>query len=172
MTRCRRPFVIALATTCLAALALHAGVALGVFGHRCARFNANETAAVATLRNIASAQKQFREVVPDRYGTFGELSADAPIRGTDRLLSPPLLSGAFRGALSDGTVRRSGYRFRIDLEDGGWRCFAWPDPRREGSRRTFLIDGSAGVVLATVDERHEGDRGPAALDGNDWVEVR
>jgi hypothetical protein len=164
--------VIALVTTLLAVVALYGGMAFGLFGHCCPRINANETAAVATLRNLASAQEQFRSAGHDRFGTFGELSAGVPVRGTDRRLDPPVLSPAFRKVLPDGTVKRSGYRFRLDVGKDTWRGFAWPDPQRRGSRRTFFIDGATGKVLATVSESHEGDRGPADETGHVWVEVR
>src|SRR5688572_10894076 len=70
-----------------------------------ARLSANETAAVATLRNIISAQAQFQQGAKSdtdsdgtgEYGGFYEMSAG----GTGRLmagtvLTPPVLSGAFR----------------------------------------------------------------------------
>jgi len=181
MTRCRRPFVIALVTTVVAVFAVYTGAAFGVFGHCCPRINANETAAIATLRNIHSAQRQFHGVVGG-FGTFGEPSGAVPIRGTDRLLDPPVLSGAFRTPLADGSIIRSGFRFRIDLTGETWRVFAWPVERSRFEQRTFFADGSAEcTVVATEDDRHEGDRGPETTvpvagttnaDGNFWRVVR
>ena len=51
-----------------------------------ARLNSNETAAIATLRNIISAQSQFQSTARadennngvGEYGTFGELSGEKP----------------------------------------------------------------------------------------------
>jgi hypothetical protein len=105
--------------------ALLASLALVASPHRCWRFNANETAAIATLRNLASAQQQFRDagtVDLDRdgrpeYGTFRELSAGGFLRGDEALgrLDPPVLSGAFRHPGPGGEVWRSGYCFRVYL---------------------------------------------------------
>ena len=78
-----------------------------------ARLNANESAAIATLKNISSAQSQCQASgIIDansngagEYGFLGELSGGVPVRndeaggvGTERV-SPPYLSGAFSNAL-------------------------------------------------------------------------
>jgi prepilin-type N-terminal cleavage/methylation domain-containing protein len=91
-----------------------------------ARLNANETAAVATLRNISSAQAQFQATAKGdsdndgtgEFGCFTELSGAVDVRGDANIgqLNPPVLSGAFRNP--DGTtgfVSRSGYYFKIYL---------------------------------------------------------
>ena len=95
-----------------------------------ARLNANETAAVATLRNISSAQAQFQATSKadmDRdgtggFGSFRELSGDSAVRAghpqAAGLLNPPVLSGAFRTPNANGEVSRSGYFFQIWLPDG------------------------------------------------------
>ena len=101
-----------------------------------ARLNANETSAIATLRNISSAQAQFQasakcDVDQDgagEYGVFRELSGAAAVRtATDgsatggNVLNPPVLSGAFRtltGAVNK-VVTRSGYVFRMFLPAAG-----------------------------------------------------
>jgi len=90
-----------------------------------ARLNANETAAIATLRNISSAQAQFQasahaDVDADgtgEFGVFGELSAADNVRGTGSTISPSVLSGAFKAVDGDGEVSRSGYLFQIFLPD-------------------------------------------------------
>ncbi len=54
-----------------------------------ARLNSNETAAIATLRNIISAQAQFQSTARadvnnngvGEYGSFGELSGSVGVRG-------------------------------------------------------------------------------------------
>ena len=170
MLRVRRSLVIAFVTTVLAGVSVQAGAAFGLFGHCCPRLNANETSAIATLRNLHSAQAQFHRAV-GRYGTFPELSAAAPLKETGHPLDPPVLSGAFSRPLSDRTVLRFGYRFRIELDGETWQALAWPDPRLPKSRRTFLVSGSTRIVQSTVDERHEGDRGPTDPDDHVWVEV-
>ena len=95
-----------------------------------ARLNANETAAIATLRNISSAQAQFQatgkaDVDGDGAGEFGlmrELSGAAPVRdnidgsSSGTPLNPPVLSGAFRTLGAGGDVTRTGYGFRLWLQ--------------------------------------------------------
>ena len=89
-----------------------------------ARLSANETAAVATLRNIISAQAQFQQSAKadedndgtGEYGGFIELSGAAAGRMA-AILVPPVLSGAFRVLNANGEVSRSGYFFTMFLPD-------------------------------------------------------
>ena len=89
-----------------------------------ARLNSNETAAIATLRNIISAQSQFQSTARadennngvGEYGTFGELSGSVGVRG-GVVLQPPVLSTSFRSVTANGEVSRSGYIFRMYLPD-------------------------------------------------------
>ncbi|MBI3819127.1 MAG: DUF2950 family protein [Planctomycetes bacterium] len=98
-----------------------------------ARLSANETAAIATLRNLASAQAQCQAsgVIDGdgdgtgEYGFFAELSGSKFVRayigGAQAIsptvkISPPVLSGAF-GNVAGSNVSRSGYMFRIYLPD-------------------------------------------------------
>jgi len=86
------------------------------------RIRKHETAAIATLRNITSAQAQFQatgsvDVDNDgvgEYGAFAELSGAVTLRGTNRTMNPPVLSTAFR-KVKNGVVTRSGYHFRVFL---------------------------------------------------------
>jgi len=90
-----------------------------------ARLNSNETAAIATLRNIVSAQSQFQSTARadgnnngvGEYGGFKELSGGCNVRGSSQPLNPPVLSTAFRMVSSTGIVSRSGYLFRMFLPD-------------------------------------------------------
>jgi hypothetical protein len=89
---------------------------------------ANESAAIATLKNISSAQAQCQaSAVIDanhngagEYGFFGELSGGQPLRSDGKgavgaqKMAPPVLSKAFT-AVQDGRVQRSGYLFQIWL---------------------------------------------------------
>jgi prepilin-type N-terminal cleavage/methylation domain-containing protein len=89
-----------------------------------ARLNSNETAAIATLRNIISAQSQFQTTARadvntngvGEYGTFAEMSGAAGVRG-GAVLNPPVLSTAFRTVNGNGEVSRSGYLFAMYLPD-------------------------------------------------------
>lgn len=98
-----------------------------------ARLAANESAAIATLRSVASAQAQLQSssaIDSDsdgggEYGYFGELAGTDPVRidnagtvavsgqATDQL-SPPMLSSSF-GDVANKLVTRSGYVFQMWL---------------------------------------------------------
>lgn len=93
-----------------------------------ARLNANESAAIATLKNISSAQAQAQAsgVIDSNnngageYGFFAELSGAVAVRndeagglGVERV-SPPVLSGAF-GNVVGSVVMRSGFLFQMFL---------------------------------------------------------
>lgn len=95
---------------------------------RTARLNANEAAAIATLKNISSAQAQCQACAvidannngAGEYGFFAELGGGQPVRkdevggvGTVKI-SPPVLSHAFT-RVEAGQVVRSGYVFQIWL---------------------------------------------------------
>ena len=89
-----------------------------------ARLNANESAAIATLKNISSGQSQCQASgVIDvnsngqgEYGYFGELSGRTAIRGSTLSISPPVLSAAF-GNITAARCQRSGYVFQMFLPD-------------------------------------------------------
>jgi len=89
-----------------------------------ARLNANESAAIATLKNISSAQSQCQAsgVIDTNsngsgeYGFFGELSGKTVVRGGSQTISPPVLSTAF-GNIAASRVTRSGYIFQMFLPD-------------------------------------------------------
>ena len=88
-----------------------------------ARLNANESAAIATLKNISSGQAQCRSSgVIDvnsngqgEYGFFGELSGKVNVRAGTQKISPPVLSTAFSNITAQSNVSRSGYLFRMYL---------------------------------------------------------
>jgi hypothetical protein len=94
---------------------------------RTARGAANDSAAIATLRNLSSAQAQFQAAAAadrDRdgcgeYGSFRELSGACDVRGDAKVgvLNPPVLSGAFRAPTPEGAIVRSGYHYAIYLPD-------------------------------------------------------
>lgn len=88
-----------------------------------ARIRANESAAIATLRSIASAQAQLQssaaiDVDGDgggEYGFLGEMAGAAILRGRTEPLYPAVLSSSFGDVSRDGIVTRSGYCFRVFL---------------------------------------------------------
>ena len=89
-----------------------------------ARLNANESAAIATLKNISSGQSQCQAsgVIhvnsngQGEYGFFGELSGRTVIRGSTQSITPPVLSAAL-GNVAAARVSRSGYIFQMFLPD-------------------------------------------------------
>ena len=89
-----------------------------------ARLNANESAAIATLKNISSGQSQCQASgVIDvngngsgEYGFFGELSGRTAVRNSAQRISPAVLSSAF-GNVAAARVSRSGYLFQMFLPD-------------------------------------------------------
>jgi type IV pilus assembly protein PilA len=95
-----------------------------------ARLNANESSAIATLKNISSAQAQCQASgIIDvngngsgEYGFFGELSGADFVRTTGNAASaqrinPPVLSSAFGNVDANSQVTRSGYLFQMYLPD-------------------------------------------------------
>ncbi len=108
-----------------------------------ARLSADRTAAIATLRNVTSAQAQVQasaRVDVDQDGTgefagFLEMSGAVPGR-MSHVLNPPVLSGAFRKLNVQGEAERSGYLFRFYL----------PGPRGRGiGEPQGGFDASSGI---------------------------
>ena len=90
-----------------------------------ARLNANESAAISTLRNVVSAQAQIQaQAAVDQdadgigeHGSFGEMAGAVPLRGTVITLTPPVLSGALGNVDANGYVQKAGYYFLMFLPD-------------------------------------------------------
>src|SRR5215475_12180252 len=90
-----------------------------------ARVSANESAAIATLRSLSSAEAQVQaasaiDVDTDgagEYGYFAELAGTVNRRGGTTPITPPCLSGSF-GNVAASRVTRSGYLFQMYLPDG------------------------------------------------------
>jgi prepilin-type N-terminal cleavage/methylation domain-containing protein len=94
-----------------------------------ARLSANESAAIATLRNIVSSQAQVQtqgaiDVDVDgigEHGWFGELAASHNLRDNTGasggpILNPPVLSGSLATVVG-GLVNKSGYFYAMFLPD-------------------------------------------------------
>lgn len=151
-----------------------------------ARSRANQSAAIATLRNVASSQAQMQasgRIDVDRdgtgeYGGFRELSGGAPGR-MGSVLNPPVLSGAFRQINEHGEVVRSGYHYRFYLPGASGQGVVEPGsgfaamdvdadlaettwccyawPASEKTGATTVyFVNQAGDVLATEDPRYRG----------------
>lgn len=88
-----------------------------------ARLNANESAAISTLRNVVSAQAQVQaqaaiDVDGDgigEHGFFAELAGTVPLRGAAAALTPAILSGSLGAVDASGYVNKAGYYFAMFL---------------------------------------------------------
>jgi prepilin-type N-terminal cleavage/methylation domain-containing protein len=97
-------------------------VAIAVPNLVAARIQANESAAIAVLRSVTTAQAQFqRSAYCDEdgdglgeYGMFGELGGSVTVRGGGTK-SPTDLTATMAQVTSNGEVRKSGYIFRMYL---------------------------------------------------------
>lgn len=138
---------------------------------------ANEAAAIATLRNLVSAQAQFQAAMcSDRdmdgtgeYGFLAEMAGAKPLpHGTE--LNPPVLSNSF-GDVKQGKVVKSGYVFRVwlggaggkwlgEAADGGspkhvhadsaetaFVIYAWPRLHGETGMRAFMVDQRGDILM-------------------------
>lgn len=179
----------------LAAIGAAAAYAIPRLSYSCV--GNNEPSAWAAIRIIADAQRRFQaagSVDLDRdgrgeFGTLAEMSGAVALAGHDAAIKDALLSGAYRRVCADGTITRSGYRFRVSLPDargdgvcegavrdvasstrGGsvdarlasqrWCAYAWPVTYGASGNRTFFIDQD-GNELCTQDAHYSGDDGPA-----------
>ena len=95
-----------------------------------ARLSANETAAIATLRNVVSAESQIQSqgaIDTDidgigEHGWFAEMAGSVNMRdstgaGGGPVLNPPVLSGSLSVVNANGFVNKAGYVFQIYRPD-------------------------------------------------------
>jgi len=90
-----------------------------------ARLNANESAAIATLRNVVSGQAQVNaassiDVDTDgigEHGFFAEMAGSVDLRGAPAgtRLAPAILSGSLGNVDANGFVNKAGYFFAMYL---------------------------------------------------------
>jgi hypothetical protein len=95
----------------------------------------NDTAALATLRNLASVQEQFRDAAAvdvdgdgrGEFGTLGEMTGAAGLRRDasggrrDQPLDVPMLSPSLANVSNAGIVTKAGYAFAVFLPAPGGR---------------------------------------------------
>jgi hypothetical protein len=142
--------------------------AVGIPKLMSARLEANEAAAAATLRSIASAEAQFQAAgVLDldqdgmgEYGTLGELTGTAKLRGSNEVLVPAVLPGR-PAPDAKGIWTRSGYHFSVYLpmeKDGAQVCtdeaevhysvIAWPVDAGATGGHLYAIDSEGDLLRA------------------------
>lgn len=116
----------------MAIIAILASIAIP--GLMSARINANESAAIATLKNLFSAQSQVKTSVSidvnqngvGEFGFFQELSGFRNVKASSgggsvadseglQTVTPPVLSGAFGSVDASGRLMRAGYLFQLQL---------------------------------------------------------
>lgn len=156
-----------------------------------ARIDANENAAISTLRVISSAQAMaVTSAVLDldrdgggEYLFLDELCGVKNLRGTDYKCEPALLSSRWEQA-AGGVVTRSGYAFRIDLpsRDGKmisastasngrdvsvddaeieYVVYAWPLVAGNTSNHVFVLDQEGELWVSDNQGRRQGYSGLA-----------
>jgi hypothetical protein len=103
-------------------------VMIAIPGMLSGRISANETAAIGSLKSIASSQEFFkkaRKVDQDgngigEYGLLGELCGELALRpGTTLRASPPFISQEFRtgGSKGTGSATKVGYHYKSMLAE-------------------------------------------------------
>lgn len=123
-----RHITVAVVLTIFVSAATAGGMHIAEVG-RVQQCHRNESAAIATLKNIASAQHQCRQngvIDVDRdktgeYGFFAELAGAVAVRGGGhRKIVPPVLDQTF-AEVEASCVEREGYLFMIFLPDAADR---------------------------------------------------
>lgn len=121
------------------------------------RSRANESAAIATLKNISSAQAQCQasgvidanQNGAGEYGYFAELSGAGPVRADSQggvgtvTITPPVLSRAF-AKVEGSRVVRSGYVFQIFLPS---KIAAGTAEHKDGGGAGVSVDAAKAEVL-------------------------
>lgn len=126
-----------------------------------ARLAANESAAIATLRSLSSAQAQIQSSAAidqdadggGEYGYLAELAGTVPMRingglgaATD-VLNPAVLSTAFGAIDANGVCTRSGYCFAVFLPDGATPPVGIAEANGGGATAATLPGGNNAEIL-------------------------
>jgi hypothetical protein len=142
------------------------------------RLEANEKAAVATLRAIAAAETQFRATAlvdqdadgRGEFGTLAELCGTSSLLGGRPPLDPPLLANTLNSE-GQGCFSKSGYFFRVDaprkLVGGPDLCeqkyvaYAWPVARYSTGGKVYVLAADGKIFFS---DNHGDGQGYQALE--------
>jgi prepilin-type N-terminal cleavage/methylation domain-containing protein len=119
-----------------------------------ARLAANESNAIATLRNVVSSQAQFQQSAAidsdgdgtGEYGFFGDMSGlftlDSHSGPNVNVLNPPVLAASFRNIDAAGVVTKGGYCFRIYLPDAAGAGITEDGTQANGGQPLVIADAN------------------------------
>ena len=90
-----------------------------------ARLLSNETAAIASLKAIATAQAQFQKRAAadedldgwGEYGSIGEMTGQVAVRGSGATIQPAVLATSMASLNGNGESVKRGYLYRLFLPD-------------------------------------------------------
>ncbi len=149
------------------------------------RATANESATVATLRTISSAEFRFKVMLAkDRtasataeFGSLREMAGVEPIAGTSEVLRPALLSSSLGQLDANGRLMRQGYYYALYLPDASgqgviataanmptidprmaqsaYSLVAWPSANGNSGRAAFFVN-QRGDILKTTTSNYSG----------------
>ena len=114
-----------------------------------ARLNANESAAIAALQTISTAEQSYRASNP-RYGTLAELGNS----------SPPYIDSV----LASGN--KQGYSFSLSAFSDTFTCVARPQTYGKTGVRSFYVDESGVIRYSTVN-----NASIATIDNDTWPPI-
>jgi hypothetical protein len=130
---------------------------------RARNLNANESAAVAVLKFLSSAQAQIKasaavDVNKNGAGEYGTLAQLAALH-----LWRPAEIGR---QLSPTRLELGGYVYELVLptapadREVKWTCYAWPAELAISGRRTFVITQAGDILASQNCDRFDGERAP------------
>jgi prepilin-type N-terminal cleavage/methylation domain-containing protein len=138
-----------------------------------AKLSSNETAAIATLRNMATCQAQIQtggKIDCDKdgigeHGTFMEMTGSVPVRAgftagtpskgdftaSTTKVNPPILSPSLAKVDANGFVSKSGYAFMVMLPDGNATAASFVHETNSGAPTGYTPGLAGGTASIGVD---------------------
>lgn len=143
----------------LAGLVWKAPSAYGAW--RARNLNASESAAIAVLKNLSSAQAQLQA-----SGALDVNHNGAGEYGTFAQLADYWRPATIGRQLSLSRLEFGGYVYELVLpaaladRETKWTCYAWPVEFGITGRRAFVITEGGDILMSQNDGRYEGERTP------------